>query len=201
MTSAADTKQVALITGGTRGIGRAVAETLAAQGYALLLGYNSDGTAAEEAKRELENDHKVKVEVQAGDVADAATCAAFFHIIRNKFSSCLTAVVHNAGTLLVALGVPYITPSEDCVHCLRRAKHQCDVPITARGRCSPWWQRRYLQLLPGCVHSVFQAFGGRCPPVPWTAQCHCSVLARLQHDDAGLSQVRYVNRHAVYSVG
>lgn len=99
MASVPDTQPVALITGGTRGIGRAIADTLGAQGYALLLGYNSDDAAAEAAKRELESAYKVQVQVQAGDVADANTCDSLFEMVRNKFSGRLTTVVHNAGTL------------------------------------------------------------------------------------------------------
>ncbi|NJP18034.1 MAG: SDR family NAD(P)-dependent oxidoreductase [Hydrococcus sp. CRU_1_1] len=42
--------KVALITGGTRGIGLAIARELAAKEYNLVLGYNSDRESAQAAK-------------------------------------------------------------------------------------------------------------------------------------------------------
>lgn len=46
--------QVALVTGGSRGIGRAICQALAAQGARLIIHYNQNRQAAEEVSRSLQ---------------------------------------------------------------------------------------------------------------------------------------------------
>lgn len=60
----------AVITGGTRGIGLAVAKRLAADGYDLLLTYRGDAAAADAARTELASTGR-RVEVLAADVSTA----------------------------------------------------------------------------------------------------------------------------------
>ena len=64
--------KTALITGGSRGIGRAVAQTLASAGCNLVLtSRNADDLAR--AKADIEAKPNVKVRIFAGDLAKGAT--------------------------------------------------------------------------------------------------------------------------------
>ncbi|MFZ4827161.1 MAG: 3-oxoacyl-[acyl-carrier-protein] reductase [Phototrophicaceae bacterium] len=46
--------RIAIVTGGSRGIGRAIAESLAQHGATIIINYNSNATAAEEAAQAIE---------------------------------------------------------------------------------------------------------------------------------------------------
>ncbi|MBW4645568.1 MAG: SDR family oxidoreductase [Goleter apudmare HA4340-LM2] len=93
--------KVALVTGGTRGIGLAISRQLAKDGFNLILGYNSNHDDALSAKIELEKSN-VKVETVAGDIKQLQTVAALFQAVEEKFHSRLTAFVHAAGYAIVA---------------------------------------------------------------------------------------------------
>jgi 3-oxoacyl-[acyl-carrier protein] reductase len=61
--------KVALVTGGSRGIGRAIVETIAAAGADVAFGYNSSDEAAVDVKAAAEN-HGVRCVAVAGDLGD-----------------------------------------------------------------------------------------------------------------------------------
>ena len=65
----------ALVTGASRGIGRAIAERLARDGYTVLINYKSNATAAEEVKATIEANGG-RAELLPFDVADGAAIEA-----------------------------------------------------------------------------------------------------------------------------
>jgi 3-oxoacyl-[acyl-carrier protein] reductase len=87
--------RVALVTGSTRGIGRAIVETLAAQGHAVVVhGRRLD--EADRVAREIEDKHGVRALPTDGDVADATAVAGIVRRVFEEFRR-LDALVINAG--------------------------------------------------------------------------------------------------------
>lgn len=80
-----------LITGGTRGIGAAVARRLAADGHSLVLGYLSDEAAAVATRDEIRA-LGVSCEIVAADITTDAGIASLF-----EAAGPVTGVVNNAG--------------------------------------------------------------------------------------------------------
>lgn len=85
----------AVITGGTRGIGLAVAKRLAADGYDILLTYRDDAAAAQTARDELAGSGR-QVEILAADVSTADGAGAAIETAMQSFGS-LDVLVNNAG--------------------------------------------------------------------------------------------------------
>lgn len=87
-------KRVALITGATRGIGRAIARKYADEGCRLVLVYRSNTAAAEETRNELEAQTEVLL-IQA-DLVDAEACEAVVAQAKAHFGG-IDVLVNNAG--------------------------------------------------------------------------------------------------------
>lgn len=88
-------KALAIVTGGTRGIGAAVARGSAAAGYRVCVNYVRDEAAAKETVAEIEAAGGEAFAVQA-DVAEAAGIEALF-AAADGTGAPLTALVNNAG--------------------------------------------------------------------------------------------------------
>ena len=69
LTRASSLRRVAVVTGGTRGIGRGISEALAEHDFDLLVSYNSDEVAAEQAAGELKTKYNCAVACVGGDVS------------------------------------------------------------------------------------------------------------------------------------
>ncbi|CAM3035756.1 enoyl-[acyl-carrier-protein] reductase FabL [Sporolactobacillus spathodeae] len=90
-------QKVALITGGTRGIGKAIAEKFAQNGYHLVLNFARKATAAEETKREIENKYKVRVLLVKANIGEMTQIDSLFQEIQNEFGR-LDVFINNAAS-------------------------------------------------------------------------------------------------------
>jgi 3-oxoacyl-[acyl-carrier protein] reductase len=94
------TSRVAIVTGASRGIGRAVAEQLAAEGHDLVVGYAGRAEAAAETVEAARAAGARAVAVPA-DVADEEQVAALFAAAATEFGG-VDVVVHAAGKMVLA---------------------------------------------------------------------------------------------------
>ncbi len=92
----------AFITGGTRGIGLAIAERFAKDGHDLGLIYARDTVAAERAADELRTRHGRKVAIVAADVSDLDAAKAAVASLEKEVGRC-DVLVNNAGVIKDAL--------------------------------------------------------------------------------------------------
>ncbi len=85
----------AIVTGGTRGIGLAIAKRLANDGYDLLVTYRGDADAAKAAEGELKATGR-NVKVIAADIANAEDCGRIIEEAMAHLGK-IDALVNNAG--------------------------------------------------------------------------------------------------------
>lgn len=94
-------KKTVLITGASRGIGKAAAETFAKAGYDAALNYNKSEAAAEALCRELEK-YSVKALPFRADVSDKKAVEKMYAEIEKAFGG-VSVLVNNAGIAEQAL--------------------------------------------------------------------------------------------------
>jgi NAD(P)-dependent dehydrogenase (short-subunit alcohol dehydrogenase family) len=90
-------QKVALVTGGSRGIGAATCHQLAARGYAVVVNYASQQAAADAVCKVIAAQGGTALALQA-DVSDEAQVLAMFAAIDARFGR-LDALVNNAGVV------------------------------------------------------------------------------------------------------
>jgi 3-oxoacyl-[acyl-carrier protein] reductase len=90
-------QRVAIVTGGSRGIGRAVAVRLASDGQAIVIAYAGNDVEAKATVTAIEANGSSAVAVQA-DVADEAAVAALFDTAEQRYGG-IDVVVNAAGIM------------------------------------------------------------------------------------------------------
>jgi 3-oxoacyl-[acyl-carrier protein] reductase len=94
------TERVAIITGGSGGIGQAICQRLADEGYALVVGYAGRATEAQVLVKSIVERGGRAVSVRA-DVADETQVAGLFDAAEANFGG-VDVVVNTAGIMLLA---------------------------------------------------------------------------------------------------
>jgi len=92
--------RVALVTGGSRGIGAACATLAARRGYAVAISYRDNRAAAAEVVRAIEQAGGAAMAIRA-DVANEADVVSMFEAVDREFGR-LDALVNNAGVVAPA---------------------------------------------------------------------------------------------------
>lgn len=87
--------RVALVTGGSRGIGRGIATRLAQDGARLAIAYRSNKVAAQQTLRHLQASGSDCVAVET-DISDAGRCDQLVKTVVDRFGR-LDIVVNNVG--------------------------------------------------------------------------------------------------------
>lgn len=90
-----DGRNVAIVTGGTRGIGLAIARRLATDGWDLIVTYRGDEEVARQAEADLRPITN-RLVVRAADVSDGEQAGALVELAMAEFGK-IDAVINNAG--------------------------------------------------------------------------------------------------------
>lgn len=118
-------KKNAVVTGGNRGIGRAISNSLAKKNVNVAVNYHKGSKKADETLKELKNIGVQAFKVQA-DVRDFEQVKTMMSRIKEKFGS-INILVNNAGATGKNSNLEEITPSE--------WKNVLDVNLTGVFNC------------------------------------------------------------------
>ena len=147
----AESRRVALITGGSRGIGLGIARSLAREGFDLAIGGRREPERVSEAVAELEG-LGAEVLYARGDVASAAERERVVEAVRERFGR-LDVLVNNAGVGSRERGTDLLDVSEEALDWLMRINLYGPHFLTQRvARWMIEQRERILDLSPCIVH-------------------------------------------------
>jgi 3-oxoacyl-[acyl-carrier protein] reductase len=95
-----NTNRVAIVTGASRGIGAAVAERLASDGFTVVINYSGDAKSAEALARQIEDKGGRALTARA-DVSDVKAVRGMFDAAEAAFGG-VDVLVNNAGIMKLA---------------------------------------------------------------------------------------------------
>ena len=95
-------RKVALITGASRGIGRACAIEFASKGYDIVINYNKSVNEADELEQIISEKYNVSVLCVKADMSNEQEVIDMVNTIINKFSN-IDVLVNNAGIAIDSL--------------------------------------------------------------------------------------------------
>lgn len=88
--------KVVLITGGSRGIGKAIAQKFANKGYDLVINYRSDNTDLENLEKELKQNNNIDVLFIKADVSNYSECEEMVKKAIEHFGK-IDVLINNSG--------------------------------------------------------------------------------------------------------
>ncbi|NNH80239.1 SDR family oxidoreductase [Rhizobium laguerreae] len=97
---ASNENKVALVTGSSRGIGAAVAERLAKDGFTIVINYSGNAAPAEELAKKIEQADGKALTAKA-DVSDAEAVRRMFDAAETAFGG-VDVLVNNAGIMMLS---------------------------------------------------------------------------------------------------
>ena len=107
-----NTSKVAIVTGASRGIGRAIALRLAQDNIAVVVNYAHRASDAEEVVQAIEAAGGRAIALQ-GDVANASDCARLFDAAEAQFGG-VDIVINNAG--VIQPGTTMLADTDDALY-------------------------------------------------------------------------------------
>lgn len=102
-------EKVAIVTGGARGIGKAIVEKLARNKYKVILNYNKSTKDAQNVQKQLENEG-IYIDIIQGDVSNAEDVKRIIQFAYDKYKK-IDLLVNNAGIDLYKMAID--TTNED----------------------------------------------------------------------------------------
>lgn len=99
--------KVALVTGGSRGIGAATAIKLAEAGYSLCINYHSDGSSAMQVVEKIQKIGRKAIAIKA-DISQEEDVMRLFSLIDEQLGT-IDLLVNNAGILLKQMSIESMT--------------------------------------------------------------------------------------------
>jgi len=87
--------KVALVTGGSRGLGKAICLSLAAEGAKVAVNYRRTADKAQAVVDEIKNEYRLEAVAVGGDVSQEADVLSIFRQVEEKFSQ-IDILINNA---------------------------------------------------------------------------------------------------------